>query len=339
MSAKYTPAAVSDARVDTVRRFNRFYTRQIGVLQEEYLASSFSLTEVRILYELAHRDSPSASDLREELGLDAGYLSRILRQFERRGLIRKQASESDRRRSDLSLTKAGQKVLGPLETSAREQVRQLLDGLSEERQAEVVTAMNSIENALAPKFANGHFVIRNHRPGDMGWVVYRHGALYAGEYGFDDRFEALVAGIVANFLEHFDPEKERCWIAERDGEIIGSVFLVKKSAQVAKLRLLLVEPKARGLGLGKQLVQECIRFARQAGYSRIVLWTQSNLDAARGIYQKAGFRVTGTEKHDRFGCPLTAETWELELKSSGSQAPRAPTTSKRVKRSALLDGH
>ena len=306
----------SESDVRAVRSFNRFYTRQIGVLQEGLLSSPFSLTEVRVLYELAHGKNRTASALGEDLGLDAGYLSRILKGFEKRGLLSKSASKTDGRQVLLSLTKRGQKVLSPLEERSNTQVGAMLSDLAEEDRTGLVEAMRAVRELLNNRRAETSgekplFSLRQHRPGDMGWVVHRHGLLYSKEYGYDERFEALVAQIVAEFIEHYDAKRERCWIAERDREILGCVFLVKKTETVAKLRLLLVEPRARGLGLGKRLVTECVGFAQEAGYRKIVLWTQSELDAARHIYAQAGFRIVGKEAHKSFGKQLVAETWEL----------------------------
>jgi len=301
-------------RVDAVRRFNRFYTRQIGVLGRGYLDSPFSLTQVRVFYELAHREKTTASELAADLGLDEGYLSRVLRGFHTRGLIGKKTAERDGRQSVLWLTAQGRRVIGPLEVRARRQIGVILKPLSAGEQTRLVSAMESIEGLLGPRAApSAPYVLRAHRPGDMGWIVHRHGALYAQEYGWNEEFEALVAGIVATFIGRFDPKRERCWIAERDGQVLGCVFLVKKSKTVAKLRLLLVEPAARGLGLGTRLVDECIRFAREAGYRTMTLWTNSVLDAARRIYQRAGFRLVDKESHHSFGHDLVSETWELTL--------------------------
>jgi DNA-binding MarR family transcriptional regulator/N-acetylglutamate synthase-like GNAT family acetyltransferase len=303
-----------DQRIAAVRHFNRFYTQQIGVLQEGYLESPFSLAEVRVLYELAEREQPTASELARDLGLDGGYLSRILRGFAKRGLIDRKPSEVDGRRSLLSLTEQGKAVFAPLHARSHDQIGAMLGRLPVEEQNRLVEAMGTIEGLLGARpEPRVPYLLRPHRPGDMGWVVHRHGVLYAQEYGWDEQFEALVAGIVAKFLEHFDPKLERCWIAERDGEIVGSVFLVKQSETVAKLRLLLVEPKARGLGIGTRLVDECILFARSVGYRKIVLWTNSVLVAARKIYARAGFRLVEEEPHHSFGHDLVGETWELEL--------------------------
>ncbi len=303
-----------DARVAAVRRFNRFYTQKIGALDEGLLQSPFSLTEARVLYELAHRERPAATELCRDLALDAGYLSRILQGFAKRGLVARVPSKDDGRQSLLSLTAKGKAAFAPLDARSRRENGSLLRDLVPAEQARLVAAMQAIERLLGPPPQNeSPYLLRPHQPGDMGWVVHRHGALYAQEYGWDERFEALVAEIVAKFIARFDPKKERCWIAEREGEIIGSVFLVKKSKTVAKLRLLLVEPAARGLGLGSRLVEECLRFARQAGYRKITLWTNDVLHAARHIYLKAGFRKLGSERHHSFGRDLVGETWELEL--------------------------
>jgi DNA-binding MarR family transcriptional regulator/GNAT superfamily N-acetyltransferase len=301
--------------IQAVRAFNRFYTRQIGVLREGLLKSPFSLAEVRVLYEIAHRQKPSATELCEELGLDPGYLSRILRGLEKRGLVTKSPSQEDGRQSLLGLTSRGRQTFATLDERQNQEVSALLHALSPAQQAQLADAMRSIESVLNPgPEPRAPYVLRSHQAGDMGWVVHRHGVLYAQEYGFDERFEALVAEIAAKFIQHFDPRREHCWIAEKDGEIVGSVFLVKKSKTVAKLRLLLVEPSARGLGIGKRLVGECVRFARQTGYRKIVLWTQSELPAARHIYQEAGFRLTQEKPHRDWGRDdLVSEIWELTL--------------------------
>ena len=303
-----------DQRVAAVRRFNRFYTRQIGLLQESYLKSQFSLSQVRVLYELAHRERPTATELGRELGLDPGYLSRILRLFERRGLLKRTPSKADGRQSHLFLTARGQAAFAPLNTRSREEIGSMLRALRARDQIRLVDSMHAIEGVLgAQPEKKVPYLLRPHRPGDMGSVVSRHGALYAQEYGWDETFEALVAGIVKKFIEHYDPRKERCWIAEKDGEPVGSVFVVKQSATVAKLRLMLVEPKARGLGIGARLVDECVRFAGQTGYGKITLWTNSVLRAARRIYKEAGFRLIRQERHRSFGHDLVGETWDLKL--------------------------
>ena len=305
-------------RIDTVRRFNRFYTRAIGVLQEGWLHSSFSLTEARVLYELAHRENATATAVGSSLELDAGYLSRILSAFKKRELIEKTPSRDDGRQSLLALTAEGHRQFAPLEARTIQQVRGMLKKLSENEQRQLTAAMQTIEKLLAPSeqvpsAAKASYLLRPHQSGDMGWVVHRQGLLYAQEYGYDERFEALAAEIVAKFVQHYDPKRERCWIAEKDGEVVGSVFVTAKSKTISKLRLLYVEPSARGLGIGSRLVCECVRFARQVGYKKMVLWTQSELDAARHIYKRAGFRVIEKKRHHSFSKDLVAETWELSL--------------------------
>ncbi len=310
-----TPVAISPDSVDSVRRFNRFYTRQIGVLNEHLLDSPFSLSEMRVLYELAHRSSPAAAELCDELGLDPGYLSRMLRSYEKQGLVKRTASKADARRSLLSLTQKGQKTFAPYEARSREQVATWLAKVLPGHQKRLLDAMRTIEGVLgAQSDVHQAYVLRPHRPGDMGWIVQRHGELYWQEQHYDERFEALVAEIVAKFIQNFDPARERCWVAEKDGVNVGSVVLVKESAAVAKLRLLLVEPAARGLGIGKRFVEECARFAREAGYNKILLWTQSELLVARAIYQRAGFQKIAEENHQSWSRKdLVAETWELKL--------------------------
>jgi DNA-binding MarR family transcriptional regulator/N-acetylglutamate synthase-like GNAT family acetyltransferase len=302
--------------VDSVRSFNRFYTQQIGVLSEGVLRSRFSLTEVRVMYELAHRERSVASQIAKELGLDPAYLSRVLRRFEKDGLIRRVASKEDARASVVVLTKKGAATFAGLNKQQDADVRAMLEHVRPERRAEMVRAMETIRRALSgDDQASKSFVLRPPRVGDLGWVVHRHGALYAQEYGWNERFEALVAEIVADFVKNFEAKRERCWIAERDGEIVGSVFVVKKSKTVAKLRMLYVEPSARGLGIGRRLVEECIQFTRQCGYRKMTLWTQSVLHSARKIYQAAGFKLVreGTEQEpfgDNVGMP---QVWEMEL--------------------------
>ena len=305
----------ADETVAAVRRFNRFYTRQIGVLQEGLLDSPFSLTEVRVLYELAHQQAVTATGLCAVLNLDAGYLSRILHKFEKRGWVHRRPSASDRRQNLLVLTNKGAAEFLPLEERSNQQVRRMLGEMPVEAQQQLIRSMDEIERVLFPPQEGAQpYLLRSHQPGDMGWVVYRHGVLYSQEYRYDERFEALVAGIVAEFIENFDVRHERCWIAERNGERVGSVFLVRKSASVAKLRLLLVEPSARGLGIGKRLVEECVRFARQIGYKKMILWTQSELVAARKIYEHAGFHLIEKKPHQSWGRKdLISETWELKL--------------------------
>jgi len=290
---------------ETVRAFNRFYTRQINLLQEGILDSHLSLTEARVLFELAHRSNSTAKDLASELALDPGYLSRILDTFIRKRYIKTHPG-NDRRKRHLSLTAAGRKAFNSIDAKSHQEAAAMLAKLSGADQSQLIAAMKSIENILDPKPPTP-YVLRSHRPGDIGWITHRHGVLYAQEYGWDEKFEALVAGIAQKFVENFDSQRERCWLAEQDGNIIGSVMLVKKTEAVAKLRLLYVEPTARGLGLGGRLVRECISFARDAGYRKITLWTNSILLAARKIYKREGFRLISTEGD--------FETWELNLRS------------------------
>lgn len=303
-----------DRRIADLRRFNRFYTQKIGVLEEGLLNSPFSLTEARVLYELACEDQLTATRLGARLVLDPGYLSRILRSFERRGLIRRIPSPTDRRVGLLSLTAQGRAAFAPLDARSHDQIGAMLRDLPEGQQIGLIAAARALERLLGPDAGEpAPCLLRRHRPGDMGWVVQRHGALYAQEYGWDIRFEGLVAEIVAQFVKSFDPRRECCWIAEQDGENVGSVFLVAEDEATAKLRLLLVEPKARGARIGGQLVAECVRFARQAGYARVRLWTNSVLVAARHLYERAGFRIIDAQPHCSFGQELVGETWELTL--------------------------
>ena len=308
-------------RIEAVRRFNRFYTRRIGVLREGLLGSPFSLVEARIIYEMAQHGQTTATRLCRELGLDGGYLSRILRRFEKAGLIDRRRSETDGRQSLLRLTEPGREAFAALDSRSRHEIGVLLGALSHADQCRLVGAMHRVEILLdARPEPRAPYLLRPHQPGDMGWLVHRHAVLYAEEYGWDESFEALVARIVAEFLDRFDPKAERCWIAEKDGEIVGSVFLVKKSKRVAKLRLLLVEPKARGLGIGTRLVDECLRFARRVGYRKITLWTNSVLTAARPIYERAGFRLVDEAPHHSFGHDLIGQTWELDLPGAKRRA-------------------
>lgn len=303
-----------DRRIAAVRRFNRFYTQKIGVLEEGMLNSRFSLAEARVLYELAQRGTATASEIGRDLGLDAGYLSRILRSFDKHGLVEKEISPEDRRQMLLRLTRKGAQAFAPLDSGTREQIGQLLGRLDGAEQKRLVAAMAEVESLLgAPPERRPAYILRGHQPGDMGWVVQRHGVLYAQERGWDMSFEALVAEVVAEFLRNYDPARERCWIAEKDGLNVGCVFVVRQSARVAKLRLLLVEPSARGLGLGARLVDECVRFARQCGYRKLTLWTQSVLAPARRIYAAAGFEKVAEERHRSFGEDLIGETWDLKL--------------------------
>lgn len=303
-----------DERVRAVRGFNRFYTKRIGLLQQRLVGSAFSLAESRVLYELAHRDGPTASDLVKALDLDGGYLSRLLRGFGRRGLVTRRQSATDARQSHLLLTPRGRRASAGLDHRSQQAVGAMLRPLSDGDQRRLVGAVRAVETLLADRVPGRvPYILRPPEPGDMGWVVQRHGALYAEEYGYDRHFEGLVASIVGAFVARFDPARERCWIAERDGENVGSVFLVRKSERVAKLRLLLVEPAARGLGIGARLVAECVRFARQAGYRAITLWTHSQLHAARHLYREAQFRLVRKQAAHSFGLKLVDETWELGL--------------------------
>lgn len=309
-------APTDPTRVEAVRRFNRFYTRQLGLLEEGLLESPFSLTEARVIYELAHHERTTATHLADELGLDAGYLSRILKSFERDGIVSKERSSEDGRRFLLALTDEGQHAFSELNAASAKEIRSWLHPLVEVDQERLVHAMHTIEDLLGAEPEHRvPYILRTHQSGDMGWVVERHGVLYNEEYGWDEGFEALVAEIVARFVQNFDRKRERCWIAEREGERVGSVFLVNhpERAGVAKLRLLLVEPKARGLGIGKRLVQECTRFARQAGYRTITLWTNSVLHAARSIYEKEGYELVDEDPHHSFGQDLVGQNWELQL--------------------------
>lgn len=300
--------------VAAVRRFNRFYTARIGVLQAAWLDSPFSLTQARVLYEISVRNGATATDIARELGLDAGYLSRILRRFQKLGLIRRQTSPDDGRQSFLSLTGRGRKAYAPLEAQAKHQVGSMLRRLPAPQQDELVSALRTAEALLSDKpKAPGEVVLRAPKPGDLGWVVARHAILYEREYGWGENFEGLCAQIVADMTTRFDPRWDRFWIAELDGRNAGSVFLVKDSEGVARLRLLLVEPSARGLGIGKKLTDECVRFARERGYKRITLWTHSVLTAARHIYEQAGFRLTSSEKKRSFGQDVVSEHWDLVL--------------------------
>jgi DNA-binding MarR family transcriptional regulator/GNAT superfamily N-acetyltransferase len=300
--------------IEAVRRFSRFYTRRIGVLHEGLLGTSLSLTEGRVIYELAQRDQPTASELIAELGLDPGYLSRILRRFEDQKLVRRLAFPNDARQNLVMLTQRGRELFAKINARSRYEVGEMLARLPGGERARVIEAMATLESLLAnspPK--RTAFILRPPRPGDIGWVVHRHGVLYHEEYGWDANFEALVAKVAAKFIDTFKQETERCWIAERAGEIVGSAFVVKKSARTAKLRLLYVEPAARGLGIGRRLVEEAMGFARLAGYKRMTLWTNDVLHAARHIYQAAGFKLTLSEPYRGFGKQLIGETWEREL--------------------------
>lgn len=307
------PPSTRDADIAALRHFNRFYTRTIGVLDQHLLKSPFSLTEARVLYELANRDKPTATEIGAVLGLDAGYLSRIVQSFLDGKLITRTASPEDKRQFHLTLTAKGRAAFAKLNSKSHESAATLLAALPPENTQPLIAAMAEIERMLDPDRPRSKPVLRTHRPGDMGWVAAEHGRQYAEQYGWDISFEGMAAEIAAKFLANYDESCERCWIAELDGRPVGSVFLVKHTKDIAKLRLLLVDPAARGLGVGKLLVNECIGFARACGYKKITLWTQSILVAARGIYKSTGFIHTGTEPHNSFGQQLIGETWELEL--------------------------
>ena len=300
-------------QIAAVRRFNRFYTRQIGVLRRNYLDSPYSLGEMRVLYEIAH-GATTARDIGRALDLDAGYLSRTLRNFEKRGFLSRKTSKTDARASELALTARGHKAFAPFEDRSQQQVADMLAALAPDERARLVNAMGEIESLLdkagpAPKT----YTLRSPTFGDFGWIVSRHAELYAQEYGWSEPFEGLCAGIVADFANKNDPNRERCWIAEMNGENVGCVMLAKDNDEVARVRLLLVDPKARGLGLGARLVEECVTFAREAGYKRVTLWTHSVIAAARHIYEQAGFTLTSSEKRHTWGKDVVAEYWDLDL--------------------------
>jgi DNA-binding MarR family transcriptional regulator/GNAT superfamily N-acetyltransferase len=311
------PDQAFDQRVGALRRFSRFYTRRLGLLQDRFLESKFSLSQGRVLYELAHRPGCTATDIVAALALDHGYLSRILREFEALGLITRKRAKQDGRQMVLSLTAKGHLAFGALDKRSQDDAGAMLANLSESEQARVVAAMDTIETLIAREGApaSRSCTLRGHRAGDMGWVVAKHGELYAKEYGWDSTIEAITAEIVAAFLKNFDPTRERCWIAEIDGERVGSIFLVRDGERedVARIRLLIVDPKARGLGIGRDLVDRSIAFARECGYRSITLWTHADLVAARAIYERCGFKCTRQWVHEDFGKPLQSETWDLTL--------------------------
>src|SRR6266481_1011993 len=306
------PLQDSNDHVAAMRAFNRFYTSKLGVLDQHLLKSPFSLSEARVLYELATRDEPAAKEIGIELGLDPGYLSRIIQNFDERGLITRKPLATDRRQYRLGLTAKGRQAFAKLDRSSHDEIAAMLATLPRSAGKRLIDAMAAIERLLGSPSASPA-TLRDPRPGDMGWVVQSHGSFYAREYGFDASFEGLVAEIAAKFLAAFDASRERCWIADLDGAPVGSVFLVRHSDDVAKLRLLLVDPAGRGQGLGHRLVAECIAFAKACGYRKITLWTQSILVAARKIYQDAGFVLVASEPHRSFGQSLIGETWELQL--------------------------
>ena len=308
----------TNPRVAAVRRFTRFYTTKIGVLDQRLLHSPFSLTEGRVLFELAHHDGLTARDLGGSLGIDAGYLSRILAGFARRGLITRRRSARDGRERRLGLTKDGRRAFAPLDSRSNAEVATMLAAVPDAGQRRLVDAMRTVEQVLTPSAPGASapragYVLRSHRPGDIGWITHRQAVLYRREFGWNEEYEALIAGIMSRFLTNFDPAREKCWVAERDGEIVGSVFVVKKTGTVAQLRLLYVEPDARGLGIGRRLVDECIRFSRAKKYRTLTLWTNSVLVSARRIYEAAGFRLVKEEKHRSFGKNLVGQNWDLRL--------------------------
>ncbi len=299
---------------EAVRRFGRFYTRHIGALQEGLLESPYPLQIARLIYEIAQHEQTSATELGDVLGLDPGYISRLIRRLHEEGIVAKEPSAEDGRVTVLSLTEAGNDAFAKLNAASQSQAERMLGALSDTDQHRLVQAMSAIEHLLSAQREDGlAFILRPHQLGDMGWVVQRHAILYNREYKWDEQFEGLVAEIVARFIQNFDPKRERCWIAERDGENVGCVFLVSKSELVAQLRLLLVEPKARGMGIGRRLVTECTRFARQVEYQTVRLWTNDVLHAARHLYEAEGYRLVGEEPHHSFGHDLVGQFWELAL--------------------------
>ncbi|WP_439373773.1 bifunctional helix-turn-helix transcriptional regulator/GNAT family N-acetyltransferase [Bradyrhizobium sp. PMVTL-01] len=304
----------TDDHIAAVRAFNRFYTRKLGVLDQHLGKTPFSLSEARVLYELAHRDDLAAKEIGIELGLDPGYLSRIVQSFDEKGLITRRPLPADRRQYQLSLTAKGRQTFANLNLSSQNEVAAMLARLSADDATRLTQAMATIESVLEPRQKQpASVVLRSHRVGDMGWVISRQGIAYAADYNWDISYEALVAEICAQFIKNYDPAREHCWIAEVGGEPVGSIFLVKATDEIAKLRLLQVEKKARGLGVGRALVEQCIQGARERGYKRMTLWTQSILVAARGIYKSTGFKLVKEEKHHSFGTDLVGETWELDL--------------------------
>src|SRR5271155_3770260 len=323
MASRRPASSVTAIQAANFRRFNRMYTRFIGTLNEGLLNSEYSLPEARVLYELATRAAPTASEVAAELGMDSAYLSRMLGKFERDGLLRRKASEHDGRYAELRLTARGKTAFKKLNALSEEQARGILQNLQPSARVELIGSMQTIEGILtkAPE-SQSPFVLRPHRVGDMGWIVHRESIGYAEQYSWDEKFEALVARIVDEFITNLDPKRERCWIAESGGRHVGHIFLVKDKDRpdVARLRLLFVEPCARGMGLGDALVNECIRFARAAGYRKVVLWTQSILTAAHRIYKKAGFRLIKEEPHHSFGHNLVGQEWELDLTPGKSPA-------------------
>jgi DNA-binding MarR family transcriptional regulator/GNAT superfamily N-acetyltransferase len=314
MKSNISSSPALESQIAAIRDFSRFYTSKLGIIEPKLLASPWTLQEARIIYEIAQHENCTATDLVRTLDLDAGFLSRTLQTLQRRQIVARRPSKADRRASELALTAKGRAAFAELDRRSRDEVGALLAGLDDRERSAIVDAMAVIEQVLEPPAQKpAGFLLRSHRPGDIGWIVSRHGAIYAQEYGWDISFEALAAEITAQFLRSWDPRREQCWIAEIGGEPVGAIFLVRASDDIAKIRLLLVEKKARGLGVGRALVEQCIRFASDAGYSAITLWTQSILVAARGIYQRAGFRRVAEEPHHSFGVDLIGETWEMKL--------------------------
>jgi len=308
------PIDSPDDQIAAVRAFNRFYTRKLGVLDQHLGQSPFSLSEARVLYELAQRDELAAKEIGIELGLDAGYLSRIVQSFDEKGLITRKPLPSDRRQYQLSLTAKGRQAFAKLNLGSQNEVAAMLARLSAADATRLTQAMATIEAVLEQRRSQPTaFMLRSHRVGDMGWVISRQAAAYAADYGWDISYEALVAEICAQFIRNYDAAREHCWIAEVGGEPVGSIFLVKANDETAKLRLLQVEKSARGLGVGRALVEQCLQGARERGYSRMTLWTQSILVAARSIYKAAGFELVATKPHHSFGQDLIGETWERDL--------------------------
>jgi DNA-binding MarR family transcriptional regulator/GNAT superfamily N-acetyltransferase len=308
-------ADVQLEQVNAVRGFNRFYTRQIGVLQEALLESEYSLTEVRVLYELNERGCTTATDLVRDLNLDAGYLSRLLRKLETKHLITRRSSEADARQSEIALTPRGKAEFTELDTRSHNQIIELLSALGRQERGELLRAMSTIERLLGhASVRDMPYLIRQPEPGDLGWIVHRHGALYSTEYGWNEKFEGLVAGVVADYVRNHQPRFDRCWVADCGGEILGCAFIVHVDDKTAQFRLLYVEPRARGKGIGARLIDECLRFAERAGYERVRLWTNDVLTSARRLYEAAGFKLVATESHDQFGPIMQGQTWELSLK-------------------------
>jgi DNA-binding MarR family transcriptional regulator/GNAT superfamily N-acetyltransferase len=309
----------ANPRIDSVRRFTRFYTKKIGVLDQRLLRSPFSLSEGRVLYELSHHKDLTAKSVGETLGIDTGYLSRMLADFTRRGLVTRKRSQTDRRERQLSLTSTGRKAFAALDHRSNAQMGEMLAALTVVRQQRLVDAMRTVEELLASPESESSakrpvLILRAHRPGDMGWITHRQAVLYHREYGWNEEYEALIAGIMSRFISNFDPVCEHCWIAEREGEIVGSVFVVRKTAATAQLRLLYVEPSARGLGIGARLVDESVRFARKRNYRKMMLWTNSVLTSARRLYEAKGFHLVKEEQHHSFGMDLTGQNWELKFR-------------------------